>query len=290
MTTRLWDRAGARSIAPHRRLTAALELAPEAAPQAAPGTAPELAAATVFLPEPEVPALPPDRLPSIPELFDFMRDAELRFRTLRLEIEETARTAAGEETMTTELLLRHPGDARVTRRIPGPGPVPAVEIWCSDGKTVRTYASRDRRGAIRPLRRGLVGLDDPDLPGMSRVYVPLTPLPAESLPELFVHPAGYCQNILATGACAILGIDEVAGREAILLGCAHPRTIEWVGDRPDFRIDLAVDVATGLITRLVETISGKWTRWAEVVRLEPDAIIPPTPFDLAFPDGTTLIY
>lgn len=286
MTTRLWDRAGARSIALHRRSAAA----PALAPGTAPGLAPELGTATVPLPEPEVPALPPDRLPTIPELFDFMRDAELRFRTLRLEIEETARTAAGEETTTTEVLLRHIGHARVTRRLPGPGPVPPVEVWCSDGTTVRTYASRDRRGAIRPLRRGLVGLDDPDLPGMSRVYVPLTPLPAESLPELFVHPAGYCQNVLATGACAILGVEEVAGREAILLGCAHPRTIERVGDRPDFRLDLAVDVATGIVVRLVETIGGTWTRWAEVVRLEPDAILPPTAFDFEFPEGTTLIY
>lgn len=273
MTTRLWDRAGARSIAPHRRLLAA------------PGTA-----SPVALPEPEVAALPADRLPTVPELFDFMRDAELRFRTLRLEIEETTRTAAGEETTTTELLLRHPGHARVTRRVPEPGPLGSVEIWCSDGETVRTYASRDRRGAIRPLRRGLVGLDDPDLPGMSRVYVPLTPLPAESLPELFVHPAGYCQNVLATGACTILGIDEVAGREAILLGCAHPRTIERVADRPDFRIDLAVDAGTGIVTRLVETIGGSWTRWAEVARLEPDAVLPPTAFDFDFPVGTTLIY
>ncbi len=273
MTTRLWDRAGARSIAPHRRLLSAPDRI-----------------GTVALPEPEVPALAADGLPSIPELFDFMRDAELRFRTLRLELEETTRTAAGEETTTTELLLRHPGHARVTHRRPSAGPLGEVELWLSDGETVRTYASRDRRGAIRPLRRGVVGLDDPDLPGMARVYEPLTPLPAESLPELFVHPAGYCQNVLATGACTIHGTDEVAGREAILLGCAHPRTIERVADRPDFRIDLAVDVATGIVTRLVETIAGSWTRWAEVVRLEPDATLPPTAFDFEFPEGTTLIY
>lgn len=270
MTTRLWDRAGARPIPPARLLAAST--------------------AAVALPEPELAALPVDRPPTVPELFDFMRDAELRFRTLRLEIAETARTAAGDEETTTELLLRHPGRARVTRRIAAPGPVGAVELWLSDGETVRTYASRDRRGSIRPLRRGVVGLDDPDLPGMARIYVPLTPLPAESLPELFVHPAGYCQNVLATGDCAILGTDVVAGREAILLGCAHPRTVERVADRPDFRIDLAVDVGTGMITRLVETIGSDWTRWAEVVRLEPDAVLPPTAFDFEFPEGTTIIY
>ncbi len=270
MTPHLWDRAGARSIAPTHRLLAT------------PGAATP--------PVPELPALPADRLPSVPELFDFMRDAELRFRTLRLEIEETTRTAAGEEQTTIETLVQHPGRARVTRRIPGPGPIDAVEIWLSDGETVRTYASRDRRGAVRPLRRGVAGLDDPDLPGMSRVYVPVTPLPAESLPELFVHPAGYCQNVLATGACTVLGTDVVAGREAVLLGCDHPRTIERVADRPDFRIDLAADAATGIVTRLVESIGGSWTRWAEVVRLELDALLPPGAFDLEFPEGTTIIY
>jgi hypothetical protein len=251
MTTRLWDRAGARSIAASHRLLAA--------------------GAALTLPEPEIAALPADRPPTVPELFDFMRDAELRFRTLRLEIEETTRTAVGEEVATIETFIRHPGHARITRRLPEPGPLGSVEIWCSDGETVRTYASRDRRGAVRPLRRGVVGLDDPDLPGMARVYVPITPLAAESLPELFVHPAGYCQNVLATG-------------------CAHPRTIERVADRPDFRIELAVDAATGIVTRLVESMGGTWTRWAEVVRLEPDAVLPPTAFDFEFPDGTTIIY
>jgi hypothetical protein len=36
---------------------------------------------------PQVGALPSD-LPSLAELFDFMRDAELRFATLRMRIEE----------------------------------------------------------------------------------------------------------------------------------------------------------------------------------------------------------
>ena len=36
-------------------------------------------------------------LPTVAELFDFMRDAELRFGTLRLRVEERARTARGED-------------------------------------------------------------------------------------------------------------------------------------------------------------------------------------------------
>ena len=72
----------------------------------------------------------------------------------------------------------------------------------------------------------------------------MTPLPIETLPETFVHPAGYCQNVLATGRCAVAGHGEVGGREAILLECDHPRTTELAGDRPDFRIQIAVDRET----------------------------------------------
>ena len=52
-------------------------------------------------------------LPTVAELFDFMRDAELRFGTLRLRIEERAQTARGEELTTMEAIVRHPGDAKV---------------------------------------------------------------------------------------------------------------------------------------------------------------------------------
>ena len=39
----------------------------------------------------------------------------------------------------------------------------------------------------------------------------------ETLPDTFVHPAGLCQNVLATGHCEVTGTDVVAGREAIVL-------------------------------------------------------------------------
>jgi len=105
-----------------------------------------------------------------------------------------------------------------------------------------------------------------------------------------VHPAGYCQNVLATGRCAVVGSDVVNGREAILLECDHPRTTELPGDRPDFRIEVAVDRATGIIIRLVETIGGAITREADVVDLAPDAPLPPSAFDFTFPTGTTMLY
>jgi outer membrane lipoprotein-sorting protein len=112
----------------------------------------------------------------------------------------------------------------------------------------------------------------------------------ETLPELFVHPAGYCQNVLTTGDCAVTGTDRVAGREAIIVGCAHPRTIERVADRPDFAIEIAVDRLDGVILRLVETVGGEATRIAEVVSYQPDAPLPPSTFDFEFPEGAAILY
>jgi len=96
--------------------------------------------------------------------------------------------------------------------------------------------------------------------------------------------------VLATGRCSVLGTDLVNGREAILLSCDHPRTIEMAGDRPDHRIDLAVDRATGVILRLIETIGDVVTRHAEVTELAPDAPLPPAAFEFVFPAGTTMLY
>jgi hypothetical protein len=117
-----------------------------------------------------------------------------------------------------------------------------------------------------------------------------TPLHNGRLPELFIHPAGYCQNVLATGRTWISGTDEVLGREAIVVEADHPRAIERAADRPDFHIQIAVDRELGVITRLVETIGGDVTREAEVTALDPDATLAPTQFDFQFPDGTTMLY
>ena len=99
----------------------------------------------------------------------------------------------------------------------------------------------------------------------------MTALPFETLPDTFVHPGGFCQNVLATGRCTVTGSDRDAGREAILLDCEHPRTTELAGDRPDYRDLIAVDRATGVIVRLVEIDRRVVTRDADVDDLEPDA-------------------
>ena len=257
--TSLWDRAAALAVRPDgRRL-------------------------------PEVVALG-SALPTVAELFDFMRDAELRFATLRLRVEERSQTARGEDVVTMEAIVRHPGDAKVTTTRGDLGPNAEYEIWISDGEIVRTYASAHRLGTQRPVRNRPRGLDDPDFPGTSKVYEPLTALPMETLPDTFVHPAGYCQNVLATGRCFVTGSALVSGREAILLECDHPRTTELEADRPDFHISIAVDRDTGVILRLVESIGGPVTRHAEVVELQPDTPLPPSAFVFVFPTGTTMLF
>jgi hypothetical protein len=244
-------------------------------------------------PRPELVALSAETLPSLDELFTFMRDAELRFETLRMRIEEHAFTAGGEHVVVSDVVLRHPGEAKVTTSVPGQGPRGQYDIWISDGEIVRTYSGTHRLGTERPVRRRLVGVgvrDGRELPGTSRVYDPRTALPMETLPETFVHPGGYCQNVLSTGHCRVVGLDEVAGRETFVIECDHPRTIEMAADRPDFRIRVAVDRADGVILRLEESIGGVLTRDARVTEYAPDAPLPPTALDFVFPTGTTMLY
>ena len=166
----------------------------------------------------------------------------------------------------------------------------AYEIWISDGTTVRTYAAAHRLGTQRPVRRPVQGLGSPDLPGSAKVYRPLTALPMETLADTFVHPAGFCQNVLATGRCWIEGTGPVAGRETIVLVSEHPRGTEVWGDRPDHVFHVAVDRATGVILALTESIGGGVTRRAEAVRFEPDAALATDAFDFEFPADTTTIY
>jgi len=258
MTTRLWDRAAVLAAPLGDRL-------------------------------PEIAALPTE-LPALEELFTFMRDAELRFATLRMRIEERTFGARGELLTTMDVSLRHPGHARVVTSEPGSGAVGQSELWISDGETVRTYSAIHRLGTARPVRNRPRGLLAGDFPGTARVYGPVTPLPSETLADLFIHPGGYCQNVLATGRCWVSGSAVIAGREAVLVDCDHPRAVELYVDRPDYHVQLGVDRETGLITRLVESVHGEITRLAEVVLLDPDARLAPATFDFEFPEDATMLY
>jgi outer membrane lipoprotein-sorting protein len=258
-STRLWDRAASVPVPAHDR------------------------------PRPELAGLPPG-LPSVETLFTFARDAELRFATLRMRIEERTWTARGERVTMIDAALRHPGQARVTTAEPSRGAVAGHETWISDGETVRTFSAPHRMGTQRPVRRTIAGLEDADLPGMSTVYRPLTALPRETLPDAFLHPGGLCQNVLATGRSWVSGSSEVAGREAIVLECDHPRSVKIAADRPDHHLQVSFDRETGAILRLVESIGGDTTRDATVVDFAPDATLSPETFDFTFPADATLVY
>ena len=234
-------------------------------------------------------ALPPG-MPTVDELFTFMRDAERRFQTLRMRIEERTYGARGEQLATMDIALRHPGHARVVTTMPGHATTGNHELWISDGEVVRTFSAAHKLGTSRPVRNRPRGLDPKHYPGRSTVYEPITSLPMETLAELFLHPAGYCQNVLATGDCWISGADRVAGREAIVLECDHPRAVESTVDRPDYHVQVAVDRLDGVVLRLVESVGGEATRVAEVIHLDPDAALPATTFEFEFPEGTTLLY
>jgi hypothetical protein len=237
----------------------------------------------------EVVALAPG-LPTVEQLFTFMRDAERRFETLKMRIEERTYGARGEQLVTIDVAMRHPGHARVVTSTPGRGVVGGHELWISDGEIVRTYSAEHRLGTTRPIRNRPRGLDPREYPGRSTVYKPITALPMETLAELFVHPAGYCQNVLSTGQCWISGTDRVAGREAIVVECDHPRAVETTVDRPDYHVQVTADRLDGIVTRLVESVAGDVTRVAEVVYLDPDAALPATTFAFEFPEETTLLY
>jgi hypothetical protein len=238
---------------------------------------------------PELVSLP-EGVTSVAELFTFARDAELRFETLRMRIEDRTATTHGERLLVIETTLRHPGEARVVTTDPSLGIAANHELWITDGQTVRTWSAEHRKGTERPARRRVVGLDDADFPGSATVYRPLTALPTESLPDTFIHPAGLCQNVLATGRTWVSGTAEVGGREAVLLECDHPRSIGIAADRPDHHLQVSFDRDTGVILRLVETIAGEVTRDAAVTSLQPDAALSPAAFAFSFPSGATLIY
>jgi hypothetical protein len=238
---------------------------------------------------PELVSLPAE-LPSLAELFTFARDAELRFETLRLQIEDRVQGATGERRTLIDVALRHPGSVRVTTTDPDRGTRGNHSVWISDGETVRTFSGRSRVGTDRPVRRGIRGLESPDLPGTASVYIPLTELPRETLPETFVHPAGFCQNVLATGDCVVAGTAEQNGREVIVVDCHHPRAVQVSADRPDHQLQVWFDRETGVISRLIESIAGQVTRDAVATVLNPDAALPSAAFSFTFPSDARMLF
>lgn len=239
---------------------------------------------------PRVTPLGPDA-PELGDLFVFMREAESRFETLRMRATETIYNAAGQTRATIEVALRHPGFVKVVTQH-GDDPLRReYEVWVSDGQVVRTFDARSNRASVRPLRARLLGATDPHLPAFSRVYESRTRLPMESLPETFLHPHGFCRNVLATSDVRLLGATRLTGgREALLLRALHPRTTQVLTDRPDHWLEVGVDRMLGIILLLVEGIGERVTRHAEVTELALDEPVGDDVFRLYISPDVRTIY
>lgn len=261
----------------------------------------DLAPATSASPERPLPApaqpLPaasritlPEASPGIEELFLFAREAELRVSTLRLTIEERLLSARGEEVLSHELWLRHPGQARVTTRRDGDLPSRDYDVWLLVDDTVTSYMAARKAASHRPRQRHVVGFDDAGLPAFARQRESLTALPPGSLIDTFVHPHGLFRNVLVTGPLAVMGTQPVGDREAIIVRAAHPRASEVLVDRPDRSIDVGIDRATGFLLLLTERIGDTVTRHAEVAELTVDPVIPGAAFELRLPADVRALY
>jgi hypothetical protein len=235
-------------------------------------------------------ALPAATQLELAELFAFMAEAELRFDTLRMRVVDKRVTANGDEVETHDVWLRHPGHAKVVSTR-GESNSRDYDVWTADGETVHTYNAEGNVTTDRRMPRRPVGAESADLPPWARIYVPVTTLPAESLADTFVHPRGFCHNVLMTGVVYRRGTQKMAnGREAVLLRCDHPRTSHVLTDRPDHWLEVGVDLQTGMIVLIAEHVAEQMTRHAEAVTISLDERIPDEAFELHVSDDTRRIY
>jgi hypothetical protein len=241
------------------------------------------------LPAPTAVALGDDA-PDLETLFLFAREAELRVRSLRMTIEEHDWNATGESIVNHDIQLRHPGVARVTTLRTEDPLSSDYDIWIGDGERIRTYSASDKRATNRAKRPRVVLPAASDLPRHSRPYEPLTSLPAGSAADAFIHPHGLFRNVLTTGPLAVLGTRDINGREAVMVRSEHPRSTKILTDRPDRRVDVGIDRATGFLLHLSETIGGVPTHLAEVTLLELDADIPDSAFELHLSSDVRMLY
>ena len=95
--------------------------------------------------------------PDLATLFAFARDAELRFATLRLRLEERACISGGETLRVHEVLVRHPGvaagDGRATGSARHHEPRDLAERWRDDPRLSRLAPTRHRTTRARTPRR-----------------------------------------------------------------------------------------------------------------------------------------
>ena len=231
-----------------------------------------------------------DDAPSIEELFLFAREAELRVQTLRMTIDEHVVTAQGAEHIVHEIQLKHPGRARVTNRRSSEPLTKQYDIWVSDGEVITSYEASSKVASVRRRRPQVAGSDQPDLPLFARQYEPLTPLPSGSLADAFIHPHGLLRGVLVTGPLAIVGVQPVVDREAIVVSSQHPRAAKALVDRPDHSIEVGIGRESGFVLLLTERIGEAVTRHAVVTTLELDPTIFDAAFELKLPADVRKVY
>lgn len=231
-----------------------------------------------------------DAAPSIEELFGFAREAELRVQTLRMTIEERVVTAKGSDTLVHEIQLKHPGHARVVTRRSVEPLSKDYDIWLSDGQVITAYQAGHKTVSVRKHRARVAGTDDPGLPAFAQQYEPLTALPAGSLADAFIHPHGLFRNVLVTGPLAVVGVQPVADREAIVVRAQHPRAAKVLVDRPDRSIEVGIGREVGFVLLLIERIGETVTRHAEVTTLELDPTVFDSAFELKLPADVRRLY
>jgi len=231
-----------------------------------------------------------DDAPSIEELFLFSREAELRVQSLRMTIEERVVTAKGADTIRHEIQLKHPGHARVATKRSTEPMSRDYDIWLSDGETVTVYQASNKLASVRKHRARVVGSDDQTLPAFARQRQPITALPAGSLADAFIHPHGLFRNVLVTGPLAIVGVQQVADREAIVVRAQHPRSAKVLVDRPDHSIEVGIGRDSGFVLLLTERMGEVITRHAEVTSLELDPTILDAAFEVKLPPDVRKIY
>jgi hypothetical protein len=231
-----------------------------------------------------------DDAPTIEELFLFSREAELRVQSLRMTIVEQSMTARGQEVARHEIQLRHPGQARVTTYRDESPLASDYDVWLTEGLDARVYKAAANVTSRRPLPKGVVGVDAPDLPLFARQRGSLTPLPGGTLADTFIHPHGLFRNVLVTGPLAIVGSQLVGEREAIIVRAEHPRSAKVLVDRPDRSIEVGIDRTTGFLLLLTERIAGETTHHAEVSALEVDPVIHDSAFKLMLPADVRELY
>jgi hypothetical protein len=231
-----------------------------------------------------------DDVPSVEELFSFARESELRVKTLRMSIEERVVTAKGADTIVHEIQLKHPGHARVATKRSSEPLTRDYDIWLSDGESITAYEASNRIVSVRKPRPRLQGSDEPGLPPFAQGYAPLTALPHGSLADAFIHPHGLFRNVLVTGPLALVGVQPVADREAVVVRARHPRSAKVLVDRPDRSIDVGIGRDSGFVLLLIERIGDTVTRHAEVTSLEIDPVIFDSAFEIKLPADVRRIY